>query len=73
MYFGQKSLIPIAKLFDWSIKNGWDEFWIQGIKNWQEEVTFYKTLSGLGAEYLSGNARNDAGNHFNPIIVSNNE
>ena len=48
MYFGWKSLIPIAQLFDWSIKDGWNKFWIQGIKNWQEEVTFYEALSGLG-------------------------
>ncbi|KAF8874902.1 ribonuclease H-like domain-containing protein [Infundibulicybe gibba] len=45
LFFGQKRLIPISDLFDWSIEAGWDEFWAQGVKHYREEMVFYELMS----------------------------
>ncbi|KAF9458097.1 hypothetical protein BDZ94DRAFT_1271607, partial [Collybia nuda] len=40
----------IADIFNWSVEAGWETFWIQGVKNYHEEMEFYENLSRLGGE-----------------------
>lgn len=44
VFFGQKNLITIEDLFNWSVKKGWSMFWDQGKKHYQEEMIFYELL-----------------------------
>ncbi|TFY73196.1 hypothetical protein EWM64_g10816, partial [Hericium alpestre] len=46
-YFGQPNLFDIAELFNFSLETGWDEFWFQGVKKYEEEALFYELLTLL--------------------------
>jgi hypothetical protein len=58
VFFGQKSLIPIADLFNFSNQGSWGEFWSHGVKNYEQEMGFYDLLAqgegGDGKEAASG-------------------
>jgi hypothetical protein len=61
IYFGHKTPITVADMFNWSVEAGWDTFWIQGVRNYREE---YEMLSQLGPD-----AENDepaSGHAINP-------
>lgn len=45
VFFGQKNLITIHDLFNWSVEKGWNMFWDQGKKHYREEMIFYELLS----------------------------
>ncbi|TFY79124.1 hypothetical protein EWM64_g4889, partial [Hericium alpestre] len=47
LYFGQPKLFDIAELFNFSMETGWDEFWFQGVKKYEEEALFYELLTSL--------------------------
>ncbi|KAK2463975.1 hypothetical protein APHAL10511_004026 [Amanita phalloides] len=57
LFFGQKSLIPIKDIFNWSVEAGWDEFWGTGVRHHREDTScFYELLSRASSEnYESGN------------------
>jgi hypothetical protein len=41
----QKSLIPIADLFNFSNQSSWRKFQSQGVKNYEQELGFYDPLA----------------------------
>ena len=47
MYLGQRYLITIEDLFNWSVKDGWSMFWDQGKRHYHEEMVFYELLTQL--------------------------
>ena len=47
LYFG-KRYIPLKDLFNWSVEVGWDEFWIHGNINYQQEMEFYELATREG-------------------------
>ncbi|KAK2467392.1 hypothetical protein APHAL10511_000627 [Amanita phalloides] len=50
LFFGQKTLIPIKEMFDWSVEARWDEFWGPGVKHHAEEMVFYDLLIQASSE-----------------------
>ena len=42
VFFRQKRLLILTKMFNWLLEVGWDEFQFSGIKNYQEQLTFYE-------------------------------
>jgi hypothetical protein len=47
LYFGSSHHISIKELFDWTIENGWEDFWVVGKDNYKQEMEFYGLLSAL--------------------------
>lgn len=47
VFFGQKRHIPIEKVFNWDVEDGWDSFWFEGIKNCRQEMEFYELASAV--------------------------
>jgi hypothetical protein len=45
LYGGSSHLILIEDLFDWTIENGWEEFWVVGKNNYSQEIEFYGLFS----------------------------
>ena len=74
IYFGQKTPITIVDMFNWSVEAGWDTFWIQGVRNYHEELEFYEMLSQLGPDTGNdgpGHATNQARASTDPLEVDN--
>jgi hypothetical protein len=72
VYFGQKTPITIADMFNWSVEAGWDTFWIQGVRNYREQLEFYEMLSQLGPDTENngpGHATNNSGPSPDPLEV----
>jgi hypothetical protein len=72
VYFGQKTPITIEDLFNWTVEAGWDTFWIQGVKNYREELEFYEMLNKLGPDTEndgSGHATSHPGPFPDPLDV----
>ena len=40
--FGQKDPIKIVELFDWRIEDSWDDFWVQRVRSYREEMESYE-------------------------------
>ena len=67
------NLIKIVDMFNWSIGAGWDTFWVQGVKNYREELAFYEMLSQVGANMVdnaSGGTRGIPRAPSNPLDFS---
>lgn len=44
VFLGQQRSIPIAKLFNWDVEDGWDKYWFAGLKNCRQEMEFYELV-----------------------------
>ena len=73
VYFGQKNPITIADLFNWSVEAGWDMFWIQGVRNYRQELEFYEMLNKLASEVDNGGSEGVPGASSNPVAVPDDE
>ena len=58
MYFGQRYLVTIKDLFDWSVEDGWGMFWDQGKWHYCEEMVFYELLTQLDGQNDGGASAN---------------
>lgn len=45
VFFGQQRHLLIEKLFNWSVEEGWDKFWFDGVKNCRQEMEFYELVT----------------------------
>lgn len=69
VFFGQKNPITIEDLFNWTVKNGWNLFWDQGKKHYQEEMLFYELLSWVENEPPSQASAPTVGSSSRPVDV----
>jgi len=64
VFFGAKTLFSLEDLFDYSVDNGWDEFWFIGMQKMAEELDFLdlraQSTSKAGQAYSrsTGSAQN---------------
>ena len=76
LYFGQHRSIPIKSLFNWSIEEGWDQFWFDGMKNLRQEMEFYdlavaaeSAMTEEAGDKVNAGQLSSGGNEVQPIII----
>ena len=76
VFFGQKHLIPIADLFDWSKASKLDGFWDQGNKHYNEEMEFYELVTRLNHKRRHGDIQRTSdtvGASVGPITIDDSD